>query len=493
MIKVFSILLLLVINIFICGDNVQAISNRSDVNQDLNVGTVDAMLVLKKSLGLSMVGSGWVSTPNTGDTDCSSSVTSVDAMFLLRYSIGLSMIGTNWCVEDNDYGSELLTDTVLYWPVPDVTKPDYLSSYVDPIFSTIVTRIVGNPGEAIPNISGEVWPDEQLRHGYSKRQPWNSDESMIFLDRISPDVWLDGETYEVLFTRNKPGSRVRWSMTESEYMYYVDASSKAIGKWHVVNDTTTQVVDLSGYDDITFGKGEGNFTWDGEKVAIIAKRDSDSHEVVFIVNVKTGVKEPDIDMDGIVDEVNNCTISPLGNYIVASTDISGNNDILMIIDANSRAITLIETDRGIPSHFDVQIDQDGDEIVAGVAKTEVTRNGVFVESGTIIKRKLLTGEMSVISDKRYASHTSGRSINESGWVYVTYHNRNPSYPPYVGEVVKVKLDGTEIRRVASLHAIKFDYYSEPHAVPSPSGSRVMWASDWENNDYPVQAYVADYR
>lgn len=83
---------------------------------------------------------------------------------------------------------------------------------------------------------------------------------MIFLDRISQDVWLDGETYEVLFTRDKPGSRVRWSMTESEYMHYVDTSSKAIGKWHVANDTITQVEDLSRYDDITFGKGKGNFT-----------------------------------------------------------------------------------------------------------------------------------------------------------------------------------------------------------------------------------------
>jgi len=470
---------------------VEAFSNRSDVNQDNFVNTVDAMLALRKSLGFSMTGTSWDASADTGDVNCDSNINSTDAMLLLRYSIGLSMSGTDWC--EGAGGSNLLTDTTVYWPVPGVTKPDYLASYTDPIFGTEVTRIVGNPGDVIPNLSGEVWPSDQLRHGYSKREPWNSDESMIFLDRMTPEVWLDGQTYEVLFTRNKPGSRVRWSMTEPNYMYYIDSSSKIIGKWDVVNDTTTQIIDLSAYNDITFGKGEGNFTWDGKKVAIIATRNSDSHEVIFVVNVETGSKDSDIDMNGIVDEVNNCTISPLGNYIVASTDISGQEDRFMIIDANTRNITLTETDRGVPSHFDVQIDQDGDEVVAGVLKTSVTRNSISAQSGTVIKRKLSTGEMSVVSDKKYAAHTSGRSMHEAGWVYITYHNRSTSYPPYINEVVKAKLDGTEIRRVASLHAIKFNYYSEPHAVPSPNGDRVMWASDWETNSYPIQSYVADYR
>jgi len=59
-------------------------------------------------------------------------------------------------------------------------------------------------------------------------------------------------------------------------------------------------------------------------------------------------------------------------------------------------------------------------------------------------------------------------------------------------LVAVKLDGTRTERICHLYAIKFDYIAESHGVPSPNGLRAMWASDWENNDYPVQAYVAEY-
>ncbi len=482
---------IIILGFCVSFQSVFAISNKSDVNQDGIVNSVDAMLTLRKSLGFDMSATSWQNSSDTGDVNCDSSVTSADSLLLLKYSLGLDLSGTSWCVSDGT-GENLLTNTTTYWPVSSITKPNYLGHYIDPIFGTKVTRIVGNPGDAIPNISGEVWPSDQLRHGYSKRQPWNSDESMIFLDRMSPEVWLDGQTYEVLFTRSKPGSRIRWSNTEPNYMYYISSDSK-LGKWNVVSDTTTEILDLSGYSSVTFGKGEGNFTWDGKKVAIVAQRDSDSHEVIFVVNVENGTKGSDIDMSSISNEVNNCTISPFGNYIVASVDNSHGSDRFVALDASTGNVLWSENERGVPSHFDVQVDQDGDEVVVGVAKTSVTRNGVSTSTGMIVKRKLANGEMSVISNKKYASHTSGRGFKEPGWVFVTYQDRSGNYTPYVNEVVKVKLDGSEIRRVASLHAIKFNYYSESHAVPSPSGSRVMWASDWETNNYPVQSYVADYR
>ena len=92
-----------------------------------------------------------------------------------------------------------------------------------------------------------------------------------------------------------------------------------------------------------------------------------------------------------------------------------------------------------------------------------------------------------------ADHTSGRNLNRPGWVFVTYQNREgSSHYPYYNELVAVKLDGTRTERITHLYAYDFDYVAESHGVPSPDGLKVMWASDWENNDFPVQAYVADY-
>ncbi len=374
------------------------------------------------------------------------------------------------------------TSTTTYWPAPVVNKPGYLTEITDATFGTKITRITGNPGDPIPNIPGKVWANDQLRHGYSKRQPWNSDQSMIYLGRHYPNLWLDGTTYQVLFTRSKPSSAIRWSNTDPHIMYYT--ADGTFGKWDVVNNVTTQLVDLSGYSSCTFGKGEGNFTNDGTKVVVIAIRNSDNHEVIFIVNVANQTKGNDIDVDSY-SAVTNCTISPLGNYIILVGDFGVGSDRVQVRNS-SGTILWTETSYGLPSHFDTQIDQNGDEVIAGVGKTSPY-------SGKIIKRVLSNGNITVVNDFPYAAHTSGRAINRPGWVFVSYQTRTSNYAPYVNELIAVKLDGSRIERIAHMHENNFTYVAEAHGVPSPDGLRAMWASDWDNNDYPVQSYVADYR
>ncbi len=54
------------------------------------------------------------------------------------------------------------------------------------------------------------------------------------------------------------------------------------------------------------------------------------------------------------------------------------------------------------------------------------------------------------------------------------------------------LDGSlEVERIAHLHAGAGDYLMQAHAVPSPGGERVLWASAWgAAGGRPVAAYVA---
>ena len=381
----------------------------------------------------------------------------------------------------------LITDTRIYWPAPEFSKPAYLNKETEPVFGTKITRIVGNPGEPIPNINGEVWAEEQLRHQYSKRQPWNSDQTIIYLNRHSPNLWIDAQTYEVLFTREKPSSYVVWSHTEPHIMNYV--TSNCVGKWDVVEDTTRCIVSFSGYSSCTFGMGEGNFTNDGSKVVVNATRESDGHKVMFIVDMENKIKGPDIDVDDY--DVRNTTISPLGNYIIIGGDLFGTGgDRIQIRNALTGNIIWEEELYGFPSHFDTQIDQNGDEIIAGTAKSD--KNGIDYK-GKVIKRRLSDGKTTIISDYSWASHTSGRNLNRPGWVFVTYQNREgSSHYPYYNELVAVKLDGSRTERICHLYSYDFDYVAESHGVPSPDGLKVMWASDWENNDFPVQAYVADF-
>jgi len=379
-----------------------------------------------------------------------------------------------------DIECDLLTDTKQYWPAPDLDKPDYLLSVTDPTFGTSITRIVGNPGDAIPNLSSGVWPSEQLRHGYSKRQPWNCDQSMIYLDRLSvgdSKLILDGETYEVLFKRVKPATRVRWSHSEPNIMYYITDSK--IGKWDVVQDTTQTVLNYYGYSSCSFGDGEGNFTDDDKYVAVIAKNNS-GDQVIFIADIEGKAKGNDISPGG---DVSNCTLSSNGTYLVTTGDFGEGSDRIRVFNPSTGEILWTETTYGRPSHWDTQIDQNGDEVIVGTDKSN---------KGRIIKRRISDGKITTLADG-YSSHTSGRALNRPGWSFVTYQNNSSTSYTYLNELVAVKLDGTRNERICHIHSNKFTYVAESHGAPSPDGLRVMFASDWDNGDYPVQAYVVDFR
>ncbi|NCU03568.1 MAG: hypothetical protein GXC73_06225 [Chitinophagaceae bacterium] len=420
-------------------------------------------------------------------------VKNISFLFLVTFLSCISCSKKNTQQTDAPASPVSFTDPLVvnqntYWPAPQLAKPGYLQTVLDPVFGTKITRIAGDPGTALPNITGAVWASQQLRHNYSKIQPWNADQSMIFLNRHSPNLWLDGNTYQVLFTRNKPGSHLLWSHTEPRIMYHTGSTgNNQLGKWDVVSNISTELIDLRAYSNCTFGEGEGNFNQDGTKVMIYGKRNSDNKQVMFITDVVNKTKGTDIE----ITDMDNCTMSPSGNYIVVGF---GNDEIKVI--RVSDAVTLWSDNRyGLPSHFDVQVDQNNDEVIVGVGKTSPY-------NGHVIKRKVSDGTITTLVNKGYASHTSGRNIGRPGWVYVTYANlsTNAAYLPYINEIVAVKLDGSRVERLGNIRVDKSlftnssdQYLAEAHGCPSPDGKRVIFASDWNKGDFPVQAYVIDFR
>ncbi len=79
---------------------------RADVNLDNDITTVDAVLTLKKALGLNMSDTDWQISPTTGDVDCNNETTVTDAMLILKNSLGLDIVGSNYCGSFNSYIKE---------------------------------------------------------------------------------------------------------------------------------------------------------------------------------------------------------------------------------------------------------------------------------------------------------------------------------------------------------------------------------------------------
>ena len=364
----------------------------------------------------------------------------------------------------------LLGDDINSMAFPRVPEPGYLESYVDPAFKTTITRITGVPGSDIPNINGK-WA-VIARHHYSKDAAWNCDQSLLFLERHhgNPNtLFLDGTTYQPLFRRKEPGTETRWHPQKSGIMVYV--KDNLIGYWDVRKDITQTVASFPGYSEFHIGPWEGNLSRNGRRIVIEGRKGKD--HIAFAYDFEEGRKYPDLSLNDVAD-VDWVSISASGNYIVLNGQITGQtSDQTQVYDLVGTKIGNLWAEHGRPSHYDLTLDGNDDDVAVGGS-----RSGM--DDGRVIKRRLSDGKITILTTGGYASHTSTRNVNRPGWAYVTYQHRGPTWPPYWDEVDAVKLNGSmTVERIAHLHTKTTDYLTESHAVPSPDGIRVLWASDWE--------------
>jgi hypothetical protein len=360
---------------------------------------------------------------------------------------------------------------------------DYLMPATDAKFGSKVVKVT-NPNREIPGL-GLTWRRVAIHH-YSIDQAWNADQTLLALDRGTvPKVFLDGKTYRPLMARLTPGD-VRWHPRRPDDMIFV--ARNAVGLWNVRTNTVSVLKSFTDYRDASFGDHKGNPSDDGAMIAVTALR-SDGRRVVFAYDLEMGRKYPDIDVSSEY-MVGHTTISPAGSHIIvysrAAEDrrsrrrrvFTTNGDLLQ---------TWSEYER--PGHGDFAIDRNGDEVFIGRSKSEPER-------WQIIARRLVDGQVSVLSPPCFASHVSKRNLRDPDWLFATFTSRDPrpGFAPHAGEIAAVSMDGKHaVRRLAQTHAVLDGYLTEPHGCPSPDGRRVIFASNWGDKAGPIAAYVAEFQ
>ena len=384
--------------------------------------------------------------------------------------------GQEWC------WTKMVDDPDASFEVPDIPRPEYLKTIIDPIFGTKITRITGDPGTRIITKSGEnigVWGDA-VKYHYSKDQPWNANSSLIHLSRNdngSPeDLFLDGDTYKVLFSRKVPGHDNRWHPTHPELKVYVDDNK--LGYFNVQTGKQSIIRTFFDYTRINLGPWEGNLSYDGQMVAFYAEK-ANGQVDAFAYNITTNTTYSPLELNSsTIDWV---SISASGQYVV----INYSDTDSKTYDLN---MNLVATFAENISHYDLGIDNEGDDAASGVKKPD--------GEGVLVKHNLHDGTATVLtpglSGKIYGTHTSTRNFLLPGWSYSSF---NVERPVYKDEVVAVKMDGSgKVRRFCQTHNNETDYVSEIQPVPSPAGKRVMFSSNWgEIDGRPVGTYVADAR
>src|SRR5436309_9310337 len=350
-----------------------------------------------------------------------------------------------------------VTDTNVHLPNPDYSyrPPAVGGSYTDNTFGTSIKRISDALGAGITFITGE----------YSTMTPFNNDNSRILLVRFSYFGLYDGSGN---FLKNLPGeinasSEPRWSRSDANVLYY--NSGNQLKRYNVSTGATSAVHTFSEYSSIT-GKGESDICFDGNHFVFAG-----DNRYVFLYEIGTDSKGSFFDTCG--RGFDSLYITPNDN--VSITWLGGGVELF---NRNMNSLRQLTRAGG---HMDYTRDTNGDEVLIWANSNDpspVCDNG-------IVKVRLSDGNQTCLLslDWSLAVHISG--TDNSGWVFVeTYAPGDPSpgssgWKPYTNEILKVKLDGSQVERLAHHRSRPLDSYNyEPRVSASRDGSKIIYASNF---------------
>jgi hypothetical protein len=436
----------------------------------------------------------------------------------------------------------MVTDSSAVFAMPTIARPLYTTAMLEPTFGTVLTRVTGDPGQPIGKL-GSTWGTVS-RQEYSKIQPWNSTMTLIAIDNsgvgLDP-VYLDGEGYQPAYgpCPNYDRWDARWhpKLVHSREEINVNRAGTELMWFDVVNCVKTRSWPLPIVADYGIGSGEGNVSNSGRFVAI-----ANQHQMVVVdmdppasvappypyrrigpvytfAACSLDVARPDSGFIG------NVSISPTGKYIdvkYGGLALAG----MPVCDTLCDQHRIFEVDSGLVirphnmadnsvrcgsfqarpngwvfplKHADMAVDPDdlNEEVLIGGRACPGSKIGHVVK--VRLKDGLVTSLTNPVNEPAY-SHGSARNLMRPGWFYVTY-SRDPVYQGYrfYGEVVAVRTDGSgQVQRFGHYHSTAATFDAEAHAVPSPDGRRVMFASDWADHasgtsSPGVRAYIFDAR
>jgi hypothetical protein len=425
-----------------------------------------------------------------------------------------------------------------------VSQPAYLTPTTDPTFGTTITRIANDPGQSLTttNVGTGTW-GTLARHVYAKIEPWNSNGTLLAIANVGGtngprQLYLDGSTYQVQY--GKPANYFprddRWnpSPLHPDERIAVMTGGTTLEWYNVVTQQVTRSWTLPFAVD-SIGSGEGNPSNDGRYVLLSENDPTTDAYRMFMVDMDNGRIGPAYNLatDGQMQPgwgIDWVSVSSSGKYAVVMYAYNGIDNALRVFDINPNTLALTPHSMtttypgmvGRPQdgfiyglgHADLAIDPfDGNQDV--IVGTENCGNvGSYVPGihtvngapvGQVIMVRLSDGQATSLDDPRNEAgpaHISTRNVDRPGWAYISFYYGTKGAvggARFADEIVALKLDGSgSVERLAYEHSdFSVGYYAYPMAVPSPDGTRVVFASNWahDGNGVPTdyQDYVVDFR
>jgi hypothetical protein len=365
----------------------------------------------------------------------------------------------------------LVTDTEPH-PMPEVDQPAVGERLTDPVFGTTIIRLT------------DVGAGGVIKPMYSTIQAWNADESLMILYEVDGGHQLyDGRSYELLRALDINPSdleHVFWHTSDPDLLFYPDADTNELIRYHVSDDRKEVVHTFSSCDGQISAGADPMFTsWDSN---------------VFGFRCSSGtIFGYTLDADRVTDEQESDSETapqpaPSGKLYYFDGDVLDENL------SRLRTLDVAEYD----SHASLGRLASGHDTYNAVQWDP----GERCDYGTLVVYDLTNGDCrTVIGESNgypYPStdiHVSAIAHRNPGWVALSIVGDPSGEEPLDQELVLADTNpGGKVCRVAHHHSHGSEgpqgYWAEPHVVISPSGTRLLFGSDWGGQD-SVDAYVVE--
>ena len=403
-------------------------------------------------------------------------------MLIRTYILSITLLFAQ-SISAQDLSFDLIANDLAPHPMQALDKPDYLGTVVDPSFGTTIRRITdAGAGETITTM-------------YSTVQAWNADETrMILYQRPGGiHILLDGYSYHYVMDLDINPSdleEVYWHYEDPDLLYYLDDDTQELIEYNVATTTANVIADLRAMTGCTESMLSGNdvqmMSWDADVICFRCGNESS-----WSYRLSDGTLQ-----EILVNDVQFTAAMPYpsGNRYLHQADVY-NAD-------GTYSLTLDIANGG--EHSCIGKDSEGNDTYYAVAFADSPGGGCL---GEVIAHDPVAGSCRTIigTELGYAYPQSGTHISalshknsEGGWLTASMIGYDQDGQDLLDQeliIAKITPTSSDVYRIGHHRSDEdeYDYWGEPHPVISPSGTRVLFSSDWSGSDdgYAVDSYVIE--
>ena len=365
-----------------------------------------------------------------------------------------------------------------------LTPPDYTTflppgagrSYRDPVFRTNITRITDatHTTDFANSVRNLTW----IENEYSTASPFNNDNSRLILVHESYFGLYDGKGKALgnLPLEMNASSEPRWSRRNNSTLYYRRGNQL---KSYNVSTAATNVVHTFGHYSSISGKGQMDISLDGDHFVLVG-----DSRYVFVYTLSTDTEGRVFDTGGSFGVV---SITPDNSVTISWLQAGlGLRNGIELFDGDMNFVRQL-THAGGHMHMGVDVGGESVLIWTNSADPQPIPNC----NNGIVKVRIGDGTQTCLLalDWSLAVHISAA---DNTWAFAETYNPSDVIPPagwfpYTNELLQIKLDGSEIRRLAHHRSRPLDstvppfydsYVYQPKVTASRDGALIVYGSNF---------------